>query len=178
MVVALAGCRAGTKAAADTGTRDSGASGGSSGDTEEDPSPPFHIEWTDSHLSVVASQSIDATGWSVGLCASSDDFSNDWFGEGCVVGDTLEDGTGVSYCHSMEPSGVNLEFGGDRAALAAGTTAVPPTWAANTQVMIFAPEWDFSQEHWRNDSVDCFIFGTSLCTDTLFQYCQVEAPTW
>ena len=173
-----AGCHPGDKARTDPAGADSGSGGGGFGHTADDPPAPFHIEWTDSHIAVVPSESFDANGWSVGLCVSNDDYSSDWFGESCVEGTILDDGTEVAYCHSMQSDGLVLEFGGDRAALAPGTTAVPRTWTTNAQVTLFAPGWDFEREYWRSDSLDCFMFGYSSCGDDLYQYCQQETRSW
>ena len=109
----------------------------------------FFVSWSETGISVRV-ENATAGSWWFGLAETSSDNDNLWTGEDCYTGDLLYDVTPILWCHPIQATGTNLQFGGDPANLQPGQeTAMSPASISRSPMYYFFEIW----------TEECFISG-------------------
>jgi hypothetical protein len=110
--------------------------------------PTASVEWGASGLTL----EIGAGGGEYWFGLAQTTGEDPWTGEDCVYGYESSDGSTLSYCHYAGDSGTFLTYGGDRYALATGTTAFEDASLDGQITYVLASEWSGRCYVWGDDT--------------------------
>ena len=113
--------------------------------------PAFATDWGETAFTIIIAGGPGAYwfGW------AQDDVIDPWTGEDCIYGYTTGSGDTLAYCHDAGDTGTTLTYGGDPAALAAGTTV----WSAPFQDQ--ATYYVESDTEFGGDGA-CWVWGADV----------------
>lgn len=135
--------------AGDTGWGTTTVEPGTTGSVTTGWEPPVaSVEWGASGLTLELASGGGAF-W-FGLAQTTGD--EPWTGEDCVYGYESPDGAYLSYCHDAGESGTFLTYGGDRNALASGTTAFEDASLDGQVTYFLESDWSGLCYVWGDDT--------------------------